>query len=131
MKPGDPEPAGAGTVKQVITLQQGIPSDAAREIVKYLKDHKLKKVQASIQGDQLRIASASKDDLQGPWPRCAGFRGGAAVWQLPLTFPGAALSNSDSRAAARLAPSSSPAASGRRRTIATPRRVTPERVPSR
>jgi len=64
MKPGDPEAAGAGTMKQVITLQQGIPSDAAREIVKYLKDQKMKKVQASIQGDQLRLASASKDDLQ-------------------------------------------------------------------
>ena len=64
MKPGDPTPAGAGTMKQVITLQQGIPSDAAREIVKFVKDNKLKKVQASIQGDQLRLASASKDDLQ-------------------------------------------------------------------
>ena len=64
MKPGAPESASAGTVKQVITLQQGIPSDAAREIVKFLKDQKMKKVQASIQGDQLRIASASKDDLQ-------------------------------------------------------------------
>lgn len=64
LKAGDAEPAGAGTMKQVITLQQGIPSDAARDIVKYLKEAKLKKVQASIQGDQLRIASASKDDLQ-------------------------------------------------------------------
>ena len=64
MKPGDPEPAGAGTMKQVVTLQQGVPSDAAREIVKYLKDGTMKKVQASIQGDQLRIASSSKDDLQ-------------------------------------------------------------------
>ncbi len=64
LKPGDPTPAGAGTMTQVITLQQGIPSDAAREIVKYVKDQKMKKVQASIQGDQLRLASASKDDLQ-------------------------------------------------------------------
>ncbi|HUU33364.1 MAG TPA: YajQ family cyclic di-GMP-binding protein [Vicinamibacterales bacterium] len=64
LKPGDPEPAGAGTAKQVVTLQQGIPSEAAREIVKFLKDQKMKKVQASIQGDQLRLAAASKDDLQ-------------------------------------------------------------------
>ena len=64
MKPGDPEPASAGSYKQVITLQQGVPSDAAREIVKYLKDQKMKKVQAAIQGDQLRVSSASKDDLQ-------------------------------------------------------------------
>ncbi len=64
LKRGDVEPASAGTVKQVITLQVGIPSDAAREIVKHLKDLKLKKVQASIQGDQLRITSPSKDELQ-------------------------------------------------------------------
>ena len=64
MKPGEAESASAGTMRQVITLQQGIPSDAAREIVKFLKDQKMKKVQASIQGDQLRLASASKDDLQ-------------------------------------------------------------------
>jgi len=65
LKRGDIEPAAGSTVKQVITLQQGIPSDAARDIVKHLKDLKLKKVQAAIQGDQLRITSPSKDDLQG------------------------------------------------------------------
>ena len=51
-------------MRRVVTMQQGIPSDAAREIVKFLKDQKLKKVQASIQGDQLRISSPSKDELQ-------------------------------------------------------------------
>jgi len=64
MKRGDIEPAAGSTVKQVITLQQGIPIEAAKDIVKYLKDAKLKKVQASIQGDQVRISSPSKDDLQ-------------------------------------------------------------------
>jgi cyclic-di-GMP-binding protein len=64
MKRGDVTPAGGSTVKQVITLQQGIPIEAAKDIVKHLKDLKLKKVQASIQGDQVRITSASKDDLQ-------------------------------------------------------------------
>ena len=49
----------------MITLQQGIPIEAAKDIVKHLKDLKLKKVQASIQGDQVRITSPSKDDLQG------------------------------------------------------------------
>jgi len=63
-KRGDATAASAGTVKQVITLQQGIPSDAAREIVKHLKDLKLKKVQATIQADQLRVSSPSKDELQ-------------------------------------------------------------------
>ena len=57
-------PAANSTVRQEITLQQGIPSDTAKDIVRYLKDAKLKKVQASIQGDQLRITSGSKDDLQ-------------------------------------------------------------------
>ena len=64
MKREEIQPAAGSSVRQVITLQQGIPSDAAREIVKHLKDLKLKKVQAQIQADQVRITSASKDDLQ-------------------------------------------------------------------
>ncbi|HQZ39964.1 MAG TPA: YajQ family cyclic di-GMP-binding protein [Vicinamibacterales bacterium] len=64
LKRGEIEPASGGTVRQVITLQMGVPSEAAREIVKHLKDLKMKKVQAAIQGDQLRISSSSKDDLQ-------------------------------------------------------------------
>jgi len=64
LKLGDVEAATGSSVRRVVTLQQGIPSDAARDIIKYLKDQKLKKVQASIQGDQLRISSASKDELQ-------------------------------------------------------------------
>jgi uncharacterized protein YajQ (UPF0234 family) len=64
LKLGDVEDASGGTAKQVITLQMGIPSDAAREIVKVLKDAKMKKVQAAIQADQLRISSPSRDDLQ-------------------------------------------------------------------
>jgi uncharacterized protein YajQ (UPF0234 family) len=61
---GDSEAAAGGAVRRVIAIQQGIPIEAAREIVKYLKDRKLKKVQASIQGDQVRVASTSKDELQ-------------------------------------------------------------------
>jgi uncharacterized protein YajQ (UPF0234 family) len=64
LKPGEVENAAGGTVKQVVTLQMGIPSETAREIVKVIKDAKLKKVQAAIQGDQVRISSPSKDDLQ-------------------------------------------------------------------
>ena len=56
--------AANSTVRQEITLQQGIPTEAAKEVVKFLKDAKLRKVQASIQGDQLRVTSPSKDDLQ-------------------------------------------------------------------
>jgi hypothetical protein len=64
LKRGDVEPAAGGTVRQVITLQMGIPIEAAREIVKHLKDLKMKKVQAAIQGDQVRVSSPSKDELQ-------------------------------------------------------------------
>ena len=58
------EPAAGGTVRRVIPIQQGIPIEAAREIVKFIKDQKLKKVQAAIQADQVRVSSPSKDDLQ-------------------------------------------------------------------
>jgi uncharacterized protein YajQ (UPF0234 family) len=60
---GTAVPSANSTVRQEITLQQGIPGEKAKDIVKYLKDAK-KKVQASIQGDQLRVSSPSKDDLQ-------------------------------------------------------------------
>ena len=62
--PGEPEPAAAGALRRVITMQQGIPTEAAKEIVKFLKDRKLKKVQAAIQADQVRVSSPSKDELQ-------------------------------------------------------------------
>ena len=61
---GTPQPAANSTVRQEITLQQGIPSEKAKDIIKFLKDAKLKKVQASIQGDQLRVVSPSRDELQ-------------------------------------------------------------------
>jgi uncharacterized protein YajQ (UPF0234 family) len=57
------EPAAGGTVRQRITLQQGIPIEKAREIVKRIKDSK-KKVQASIQGDLVRISGKDRDTLQ-------------------------------------------------------------------
>ncbi len=64
LTPGDVERAANDTVRRTVTLQQGIPTEAAREIVKFLKDRKLKKVQAAIQSDQVRVSSASKDELQ-------------------------------------------------------------------
>jgi len=64
LKRGVIVPSANTTVRQEITLQQGIPSDIARDIVKFIKDAKLKKVQASIQGDQLRVTSPSRDELQ-------------------------------------------------------------------
>jgi len=58
-------PAAGSSVMEEISLQQGIPGETAREIVKFIKELKLKKVQSEIQGDQLRISSPSRDDLQG------------------------------------------------------------------
>lgn len=60
---GKVEPALGGTVRQRVTLQQGIPTDKAKEIVKAIKDAKLK-VQASIQADQVRVSGKSRDELQ-------------------------------------------------------------------
>ena len=57
------EKALGGTARQVITLQKGIPSEKAREIVKIIKGSKLK-VQASIQGEQVRVSGKNRDDLQ-------------------------------------------------------------------
>ena len=64
LTPGEIERAANDTVRRVVTLQQGIPTEAAREIVKFLKDNKLKKVQAAIQAEQVRVSSPSKDELQ-------------------------------------------------------------------
>ena len=64
--------AANDTVRRVMTLQQGIPDDAAKQIVKFLKDQKLKKVQAAIQADQVRVSSNSKDELQNGDPAAAG-----------------------------------------------------------
>lgn len=60
---GRTEEAAGGTLRQKISLQQGIPSDQAKEIVKRIKESGLK-VQASIQGDLVRVRGKSKDDLQ-------------------------------------------------------------------
>jgi len=64
VKLGEIEHAAGGTVRRTAELQQGIPVDTARQIVKFLKDRKLKKVQAAIQADQVRVSSPSKDELQ-------------------------------------------------------------------
>ncbi len=60
---GTVEPAAKATVRQVVTIQQGIAVEKAREIVKAIKDAKLK-VQVAIQGDQVRVTGKKKDDLQ-------------------------------------------------------------------
>ena len=60
---GTIEPAAGGRAKQTITVQQGIATEKARDIVKKIKDAKLK-VQAQIQADQVRVTGKKRDDLQ-------------------------------------------------------------------
>jgi len=65
MKPGNVEPAAAASARQTIAIQDGLTADMARDIVRTLKDAKLKKIQSAIQGDTVRVSSSSKDELQG------------------------------------------------------------------
>jgi hypothetical protein len=60
---GDPQKIGGDKVKQVITVRHGVSGDLAKKIVRLVKDSKIK-VQASIQGDTVRVAGAKRDDLQ-------------------------------------------------------------------
>lgn len=57
------EPAAGGTVRQVVKIQQGIPTEKAKEVVKFIKDSKAK-VQASIQGETVRVSGKDRDTLQ-------------------------------------------------------------------
>ncbi|ARU62538.1 YajQ family cyclic di-GMP-binding protein [Tumebacillus avium] len=60
---GKVEPASAGTVRQSVKIKQGIDQDNAKKIVKIIKDSKIK-VQASVQGDAVRVSGKNRDDLQ-------------------------------------------------------------------
>ena len=64
LKTGDPIPGAGTSVRCEISLTQGIPQDIAKKIQKSIKESGFKKVQASIQGDEIRITSPSKDELQ-------------------------------------------------------------------
>ncbi len=61
---GNVEEASGGTVRQVAALQAGISSDRAREMNKFIKGLGIKGVQSQTQGDQLRVMSKKRDDLQ-------------------------------------------------------------------
>jgi uncharacterized protein YajQ (UPF0234 family) len=61
---GETKPAGGDTVRKEIKLKMALDSDTAKKVAAAIKDAKLKKVQASIQGDQVRVTSPSKDELQ-------------------------------------------------------------------
>ena len=60
---GSVEPAAGGTLRQHVQIQQGIPQDKAKEVVKFIKDTKAK-VQASIQADTVRVSGRDRDELQ-------------------------------------------------------------------
>jgi cyclic-di-GMP-binding protein len=77
---GTVEPAAGGSVRQVVKIQQGIPSEKAKAIVRTIKDRKLK-VQAAIQSDQVRVSGRNKDDLQAA---IAALKG--EDYGLPLQF---------------------------------------------
>jgi uncharacterized protein YajQ (UPF0234 family) len=61
---GNVDPAGGGTVRQKVEIQQGIPQEKAKEVVRFIKDSKAK-VQASIQGEIVRVSGKDRDTLQG------------------------------------------------------------------
>src|SRR5687767_3134200 len=61
---GEVKPAGGDTVRREVKLKMALDADTAKKVAATIKEAKLKKVQAAIQGDQVRITSPSKDDLQ-------------------------------------------------------------------
>jgi uncharacterized protein YajQ (UPF0234 family) len=61
---GEVKPAGGDTVRRELKLKMGLDGETAKRLVAVIKDAKMKKVQASIQGDQVRVTSPSKDELQ-------------------------------------------------------------------
>lgn len=64
LDPQEPEPAAKQSLRQLVKLKQGIPTEKGKEIVKLIKDHRLK-VQGSIQDEQVRVSGKNRDDLQG------------------------------------------------------------------
>jgi uncharacterized protein YajQ (UPF0234 family) len=64
LDPQEPEPAGGKTMRQLIKLKEGIATEKGKEIVKLIKESKLK-VQAQIQDEQVRVTGKNRDDLQG------------------------------------------------------------------
>ena len=80
MDEGKIEKISGDKVKQVVTIKNGIQGDSARKIVKLVKDSKLK-VQASIQGDAVRVSGAKRDDLQSTMAMLR-----KEVTDLPLEF---------------------------------------------
>jgi uncharacterized protein YajQ (UPF0234 family) len=64
LRPGKVEPAAGASVRQEVAIVAGLDADQARELVRVLKDAKLRRVQSAIQGDTVRVSAPVKDDLQ-------------------------------------------------------------------
>jgi uncharacterized protein YajQ (UPF0234 family) len=64
LKLGDLEAAAGQSVRRTLTLTQGLPQDVSKRVVKAIKEHGFKKVQAAIQGDEVRVTAPSRDELQ-------------------------------------------------------------------
>jgi len=64
LDPGEIKPAGGDTVRRDVALKLSLDGDTAKKVAAAIKEAKLKKVQAAIQGDQVRVSSPSRDDLQ-------------------------------------------------------------------
>ena len=80
LDPKDPEKISGNKVKQLVDVKNGIEQETAKRIVKLIKDAKIK-VQASIQGEAVRVSGAKKDDLQGAIQLVKG-----SVKEIPLQF---------------------------------------------
>jgi uncharacterized protein YajQ (UPF0234 family) len=65
LKPGKIESAAGSSTRQVVEIQDGLTTEQAKEVVRHLKDAKLKRVQASINAETVRVSGPDKDDLQG------------------------------------------------------------------
>jgi cyclic-di-GMP-binding protein len=80
LKYGDPQKIGGDKLKQIITIRQGIETEDAKKIVKVIKESKIK-VQASIQGESVRVTGTKRDDLQAAMAAVK-----KDILDLPMTF---------------------------------------------
>jgi uncharacterized protein YajQ (UPF0234 family) len=81
LKRGEVQQAAGNTVRQVITLVQGIDSETAKKIAQLIRDQKLKRVQPQVQGDAVRVSGPSRDDLQAAMAAVRGHE-----WGMELQF---------------------------------------------
>lgn len=81
VKRAEAQPAAGGTVRQLVTLVQAIDSDTAKRIVKFIREQRLKGMQAQVQGDAVRVSGPNRDDLQAAMKALR-----EQDWDIELTF---------------------------------------------